>query len=90
MSREPVLTRPFLLAATANLLHGLAVFSFLHLPGFVEELGATPAVVGIVFGTLSGAAIVVRPFAGRIMDSAGRRIVALAGICPNKDVENGR
>ncbi len=78
MSREPVLTRPFLLAATANLLHGMAIFSFLHLPGFVEELGATPAVVGIVFGTLSGAAIVVRPFAGRIMDTAGRRIVALA------------
>ena len=78
MPREPVLTPPFLLAALANLLHGLAVFSFLHLPGFVEELGATPAMVGIVFGALSGAAICVRPFAGRIMDTAGRRVVALA------------
>ena len=81
MTRERVFTRPFLLAALANLLHGLAVFAFLHLPGFVEELGATPTVVGIVFGTLSGAAMVVRPFAGRVMDSAGRRVVILvAGV----------
>ena len=44
----------------------------------VNDLTTIINVVGIVFGTLSGAAIVVRPFAGRIMDTAGRRIVALA------------
>lgn len=78
MSKERVLTAPFLLASLANLLHGLSVFAFLHLPGFVEDMGATPSVVGIVFGTLSGAAMVVRPFAGKAMDTAGRRLVILS------------
>lgn len=78
MPKERVLTGPFLLAALANLLHGLSVFAFLHLPGFVEDMGATPSVVGIVFGTLSGAAMIIRPFAGKVMDTAGRRVVVLA------------
>jgi len=78
MPKERVLTGPFLLASLANLLHGLSVFAFLHLPAFVEDMGATPSVVGIVFGTLSGAAMVVRPFAGKAMDTAGRRVVVLS------------
>jgi len=78
MSKERVLTGPFLLASLANLLHGLSVFAFLHLPGFVEDMGATPSVVGIVFGTLSGAAMVIRPFAGKAMDTGGRRLVILS------------
>lgn len=78
MPKERILTLPFFLASLANLLHGLSVFAFLHLPGFVEDMGATPSVVGIVFGTLSGAAMVIRPFAGKAMDTGGRRLVILA------------
>jgi len=78
MPQERILTGPFLLASLANLLHGLSVFAFLHISGFVEDMGATPSVVGIVFGTLSGAAMVIRPFAGRAMDTAGRRLVFLS------------
>lgn len=77
-ARQPLLTAPFLLAGLANLLHGLALHSYLHLPGYLEELGAAPTLIGIVFGTMSAAAILVRPFAGRVMDSTGRRGVIIA------------
>lgn len=76
--REPLLTPPFLMAGLANLLHGLALHGYLHLPGFLEDLGAAPTLIGIVFGTMSAAAIIVRPFAGRVMDSAGRRVVIVS------------
>lgn len=76
--REPLLTAPFLLAGLANLLHGLALHSYLHLPGFLDDLGAAPTLIGVIFGTMSAAAILIRPFAGRVMDSAGRRVVIIA------------
>lgn len=75
---ERLLTAPFLLAGLANLLHGLALHAYLHLPGFLEDLGAGPTIIGVVFGAMSGAAIVVRPLAGRVMDGVGRRVVILA------------
>ena len=81
VSKPSLYTGPFLLAGAANLLHGLSVFAFLHLPGFLEGYGASPSMVGFIFGALSGAAMLVRPFAGRAMDIAGRRIVILvAGV----------
>ncbi|HEY8431932.1 MAG TPA: MFS transporter [Sandaracinaceae bacterium] len=78
--RERFLTKPFALAALANLLHGLAVNVYLHLPGYLEtELSADELAVGAIFGAMSGAAIAVRPLAGRVMDASGRRIVIVAG-----------
>lgn len=77
--RERFLTMPFALAALANLLHGLALHGYLHLPGYLEQLGGDELVVGAVFGLMSGAAIAIRPLAGRIMDASGRRVVILAG-----------
>ncbi len=77
--RERVVTLPFVLAGLANLLNGLALHSYLHLPGFLEGLGADEVVVGAIFGLMSGAAIAIRPLAGRVMDASGRRIVILSG-----------
>lgn len=77
--RERLLTLPFALAFAANLFQGLALHGYLHLPRFLEGLGADEAMVGTIFGTLSGAAIFIRPFAGRVMDGQGRRPVILAG-----------
>lgn len=76
---ERFLTWPFAMVFLANFLQGLAIHPYLHLPGFLTRLGAGEALVGLVFGTMSGAALVIRPFAGRIMDGRGRRIVILAG-----------
>ena len=72
-------TGPFVLAFAANFLQGLAIHPYLHLPGYLARLGAGEALIGLVFGMMSGAAIVIRPFAGRAMDGWGRRGVILAG-----------
>ncbi|MCA9607173.1 MAG: MFS transporter [Myxococcales bacterium] len=74
---ERFLTWPFALVFLINFLQGLAIHPYLHLPGFLTRLGAGEMLVGLVFGTMSGAAIVVRPFAGRVMDDRGRRGVIL-------------
>lgn len=79
MSRERLVTVPFVLAGMANFLHGLALHSYLHLPGWLAELGAREATVGALFGLMSGAAIAIRPLAGRVMDASGRRVVILTG-----------
>lgn len=72
-------TVPFVLAGVANFLNGLAINGMLHLPGFLEDLGAGDLLIGALVGTMSAAAIVVRPLAGRVMDGSGRRVVILAG-----------
>lgn len=77
--RERLVTLPFALAALANLMHGLALHGYLHLPGYLRDLGGDEVVIGLVFGLMSGAAIAVRPLAGRVMDGSGRRGVILAG-----------
>ena len=78
-ARERVITLPFMLAGTANFLHGLALHGYLHLPGYLAELGAGEVTVGAIFGLMSGAAIAIRPLAGRVMDGSGRRVVIVAG-----------
>lgn len=73
------LTWPFALAFAANFIYGLAIMPFFHLPGFVSDLGGSETIVGLVFGTAAGTAIAIRPWAGRLMDGAGRRIVIIGG-----------
>jgi len=78
-SGDRLLTAPFVLCSAANLLQGLAFNLYLHLPGFLKQLGAGEAQIGFVFGLAAAAAIAVRPAIGRIMDMQGRRIVIWAG-----------
>lgn len=78
-SPSPLLTRPFLLAWGANFLQGLALSSYLHLPGFLEGLGASKLEIGLLYGTMSAAAIAARPPVGRAMDLRGRRLVFVGG-----------
>lgn len=78
-SREPLLTRMFLLLAAAHFLHALSYHLFLHLPGFLKGLGASEIDVGILSALASLAAILGRPPLGRIMDMKGRRPIVLGG-----------
>lgn len=78
-AREPLFTRPFLLAGSAHLLHALAFYLYLSVPGFLVELGATEPQIGAIFGLTAATAIALRPPLGRVMDTRGRRVVALAG-----------
>lgn len=78
---DRLLTRNFLLVTAS----ALAVFigfgaTIPLLPRFIEqEFGDGPTTIGIVFGTISLSAIVVRPFAARWGDTVGRRFLIVAG-----------
>ena len=76
---ERLLTSAFLLAAAANFLQSLSLHSYLHLPGFLEQLGADELVIGVVVAMTSITAIGGRPFIGRLMDRRGRKLAILLG-----------
>lgn len=72
-------SRAFLLAFVANFLHSLAFFGYLHLPGLLAERGADELTIGLVVGTMSAAAVALRPLAGRLLDTRGRRVLVRWG-----------
>ena len=76
----PLFTRAFVLAWIANGLLNLAAFLFVHLPGFLQQLGAGEAEIGRIMAAQAAGAVVAWPLAGRVMDARGRRVVVLAGI----------
>ena len=76
---EKLLSRPFVLAALATFTHGMAFALFIHFPGFLEDLGATEVIIGLIVGFAAIASIVVRPLVGRLMDKRGRRPLILFG-----------
>ena len=78
-SREPLLTRAFVLGFVANFLHTLALHSYLHLPGYLRGLDATATTIGWVMGAMSISAIGLRPLIGRLLDTRGRRFIVLVG-----------
>jgi MFS family permease len=79
MPRERLLTPAFLLSAAANFLQSLAFNLYLHLPGFLKELGAGEVQIGVIFSVTAATAILTRPWVGRAMDVEGRRLVILVG-----------
>ena len=52
----------------------------MHLPGFLQQLGAGEAYIGRVMATQALGAILAWPLVGRMMDARGRRVVMLAGV----------
>lgn len=78
--RPPLFNRRFLLAALANALLNLAAFLFVHLPGFLQQLGAGEAEIGRIMAGQAVGAIIAWPLVGRVMDRRGRRVVILAGV----------
>lgn len=78
-SKPPLFTPAFVRAALATLTFSLAAFSFVHLPGFLQQLGADEAEIGRVMAAQALGAIAAWPLVGRAMDARGRRAVILAG-----------
>jgi MFS family permease len=78
MPRDPLLTRRFALCAAANFLQSLAFNLYLHLPGFLHELGASELEIGLLWATTAVAAIAIRPPLGGWIDRYGRRRLVLA------------
>lgn len=81
MSPAPKLwSLPFAVAGVLNLCHGLAIMLSLHLPGWLEARHTNEVVIGLVMGSMSGAAVLVRPAAGGALDGRlGRRGVLFLG-----------
>lgn len=79
MSREKLLTRPFVLCSLANLTQSIAFDLFLHFPGFLHGLGTGDVEIGFLVGLTGVAAILARPPISRSMDTRGRRGVILLG-----------
>ena len=68
-----------MLCFAANFLQNLAFTLYLHLSGFLHELGADEVRIGIIVSVTAATAILWRPPLGTLMDARGRRGVILAG-----------
>jgi MFS family permease len=79
VTREPVITRDFSLAWLASFFEGLSWSLFIHLPGFLADLGASEAEIGLIFGIAAVAAVGVRPLVGQALDRFGRMPVIYIG-----------
>ncbi len=77
--KPPLVSAPFVLCAIANLLQGISFNLYLHMPGFLSDLGASPLVIGWIFAVTGLVAIAVRPGIGTVMDRHGRRRLILVG-----------
>lgn len=78
---EPLFTRAFLGLAIADLAYfsavGVAIFT---LPSFVTgPLGGEEGDAGLVFGAFAVSALLLRPVAGRLSDTGGRRPLLVGG-----------
>ncbi|MBC8073996.1 MAG: MFS transporter, partial [Deltaproteobacteria bacterium] len=83
MTSPRLASRPFVLGFIANFAHSLALHSYVHYSGRLEQLGADELTTGVVLATMAVSAIAARPMLGRIMDAHGRRVVLLVGSAIN-------
>jgi len=79
--REPLFTSAFVLLGIADLAYFTAVGITIHsLPLYVTgPVGSDEAGAGLAFGAFALTALLLRPFAGRLVDRLGRRPLLLAG-----------
>ena len=80
-ARERLVSVPFALVTASAFAYFMAIGALLPtLPRFVErELGGGSIAVGAVVGSFAIAAALLRPFAGRLGDLRGRRILVVGG-----------
>lgn len=76
-----LITRPFVsVTITAFVFFFYIGIVLVTIPRFIEdELGAGEFGVGLAVATFAGAAIVVRPFLGRLIERFGRRAIMMVG-----------
>jgi MFS family permease len=78
-AEERLWTGPFVLCFVTNLCQGTAFNLFLHLPGYLHDLGANDVQIGWISSLTALAAVAFRPPVGRAMDVRGRRPVIVWG-----------
>ena len=75
MTADRLITRDFSLAWLGSFFQGVSWTLFIHLPGFLADLGASEAEIGVIFGVSAVAALAVRPLVGLALDRIGRKPV---------------
>lgn len=80
-ARPRLVTGPFMLVMLSNFAYFLAVGATLPtVPLYVEgPLGGGNVAVGLTIGVFSLAAVLLRPFTGRLADKRGRRLLIIVG-----------
>jgi len=51
----------------------------IHLPGFLQSVGATEARIGVIYASGAVVALALRPLMGRVIDQVGRKRIFLMG-----------
>lgn len=75
-----LLSRDFLLVCAATFLYFGSFYLLMPtLPQYVVRLGGSLSQIGVVMGTFTFAAVLVRPYLGRVADRRGRKILMLIG-----------
>ncbi|WP_285768742.1 MFS transporter [Peribacillus sp. SI8-4] len=78
---DKIWTRNFIMICLANLCIFMGFqMTMPTLPLFVEQLGGDDRLVGAVLGIFTFSALLVRPIAGRLLETKGRRAVFLVGL----------
>ena len=78
---EKIWTRDFVMICLANLCIFMGFqMTMPTIPLFVEQLGGDDRLVGAVLGIFTFSALLVRPFAGKMLETKGRRFVFLIGL----------
>ncbi len=78
-TKDPLITRDFLILVAAHFLQALGYTSMLLLPLYVGHLGASRAEIGTIMATAAVGGLLLRPVAGWALDAVGRRPTLLAG-----------
>lgn len=80
-AQPPLFTKAFVCIALANF---AVFFSFqittIGMPVYLQQLGANELMVGLTVTLVTAAALLIRPFAGLILDTFGRKGVLISGI----------
>jgi MFS family permease len=70
----------FYLAVAANFFYFASFqWSYVTLPGFIQELGGSATEIGLAFGLSTLSAVLARPFIGPLIDRWGRKAALVAG-----------
>lgn len=79
--RDPLWTRDFVLLVVSNLALFISFQMLMPtLPVYVQRLGGSDAVIGLVTGVFTIASVAIRPVTGLALDRWGRRGLLLAGL----------
>lgn len=79
--REKIWTRDFTIICIANFFIFLGFQMTLPtLPLFVKDLGGTDQVIGWIVGIFTFSALIFRPYAGKLLETKGRKFVYMSGL----------